>query len=87
MNPRSCHCKRVLIANAANAGGDFQQRIQVAGPPRTGRKAGDDFFRTQVERIFSAKQKRRTVEFGGVSELDRILVEVVPTFLDQEDEH
>ena len=65
----------------------FSSEFRSRAQRELGGRPAHDFFRTQVKRIFGAKQKRGAIEFGRVSELDRIFVEVIPTFLDQEDEH
>ena len=79
--------QRVLIANAANPGGDLQQGIEVARPAGTGRQIGHDLVRLQVERVFRPKQKRRTLETRRLQEFNRILVEVFSVLFEQEDEY
>ncbi len=79
--------QRVLVANAANSGGDLQQGIQVARPAGTGRQIGHDLVGLQVERVFRPKQKRRTFETRGLQEFNRILVGVFSVLLEQEDEN
>jgi len=48
--------QRVLVANATDSGGDFQQRVQVTSPAGGGWQAGNGFLGAQVEGIFGAQQ-------------------------------
>ncbi len=78
--------QRVLIANAANPGGNLQQGIQVARAAGAWRQIGHDLVGLQVERVFRPQQKRRALEARGLQKFNRILAEVLSIFLEQEDE-
>jgi hypothetical protein len=79
--------QRILVPNTPDAGGNFEQRVQIAGHAGGLGEGRNPAIRSAVLSVFWSKQKCRVPDLCGFRQLNRVSFEMKFVFPEQEYEH